>query len=84
MDIETQNLPLPPRDMIPLSLEEKIICYADKFFSKRIDRLRQEKSVAEVRKDLEKFGPEKIESFNRMHALFSKRPSREKVRQPAR
>ncbi|MDD9302876.1 MAG: HDIG domain-containing protein [Desulfobacter sp.] len=28
------NLPLPPRDMKPLTLEEKIICCADKFFSK--------------------------------------------------
>lgn len=28
------NLPLPKRDMVPLSLEEKIICCADKYFSK--------------------------------------------------
>lgn len=28
------RLPLPPRDMVPETLEEKIICCADKFFSK--------------------------------------------------
>ncbi len=28
------NLPLPRRDMVPISLEEKIICCADKYFSK--------------------------------------------------
>jgi uncharacterized protein len=28
------DLPLPKRDMVPVSLEEKIICCADKYFSK--------------------------------------------------
>jgi len=28
------KLPLPPRDMVPTTLEERIICCADKFFSK--------------------------------------------------
>jgi uncharacterized protein len=29
-----KNLPLPAREMKPISLEEQVICYADKFFSK--------------------------------------------------
>ena len=29
-DIEEQNLPVPHRDMLPVSLEEEIICFADK------------------------------------------------------
>jgi uncharacterized protein len=33
-DIQRHNLPLPNRDLIPVSIEEQIICYADKFFSK--------------------------------------------------
>lgn len=33
-DIKKKSLPLPLRDMVPESLEEKIICVADKFFSK--------------------------------------------------
>jgi uncharacterized protein len=33
-NIFSNNLPLPPRDMVPVSLEEKIICVADKYHSK--------------------------------------------------
>jgi hypothetical protein len=33
-EIQHHNLPLPSRDMIPVSIEEQLICYSDKFFSK--------------------------------------------------
>lgn len=33
-NILSQGLPLPKREMVPVTLEEKIICCADKFFSK--------------------------------------------------
>jgi uncharacterized protein len=33
-NIIQENLPLPHRDMVPVTLEEKIICCADKYFSK--------------------------------------------------
>ena len=33
-DILAQGLPLPMRDMVPKTIEEIIICYADEFFSK--------------------------------------------------
>jgi len=33
-NIIAAGLPLPHRDMVPISLEEKIICCADKYFSK--------------------------------------------------
>jgi len=33
-NIISNNLPLPRRDMVPLSIEEKIICVADKYHSK--------------------------------------------------
>lgn len=33
-DIENGNLPLPKIDMIPIFLEEEILCYADKFHTK--------------------------------------------------
>ena len=32
-EILEQHLPLPPRDFLPETVEEKIICYADKFYS---------------------------------------------------
>lgn len=70
-DIRKQNLDLPLRDMSPVSLEEKIICFADKFFSKRLDTLHTEKSLDEVRKSIEKFGHDKLIKFEEMAALFS-------------
>ena len=37
--IIAQNLPLPHQDFLPETMEEKVICYADKFFSKtHLDR----------------------------------------------
>ncbi|NJD56064.1 MAG: phosphohydrolase [Nitrospirae bacterium] len=75
LDIVNQPLPLPKRDMLPRSLEEKIICYADKFFSKKVGNLSMEKSLAEVRAEMEKFGQERLKAFDELHALFSKKPS---------
>lgn len=36
-DIVEQRLPLPAVDLLPETIEEKIICYADKFYSKSGD-----------------------------------------------
>lgn len=58
-EIERRNLPLPKRDMIPESLEEEIICVADKFYSKGLDKLEKEKSIFEVIEEMKKFGSEK-------------------------
>ena len=58
--IEEQNLPIPHREMIPLSLEEQIICFADKFFSKT--HLDREKSIEKARKSIEKHGEEGVVS----------------------
>ncbi len=71
-DIERQNLRVPKRDMLPLSLEEKIICYADKFFSKRSDQLHSERSLEEVRKRILKFGQDKLDRFDGMSFLFNR------------
>lgn len=60
--IVLQNLPLPHQDMQPESIEEQIICFADKFFSKT--RLDTEKSVEQARRSLEKFGQEGLEKFD--------------------
>ncbi len=71
-DIERQNLPIPRREMLPVTLEEKIICYADKFFSKRIEALREEKGIEEVRRRIAGYGQDDLERFERLHALFSR------------
>lgn len=63
-EIADEALPLPERDMLPVSIEEKIICYADKFFSKNPESLTSEKSLDEIRKSMSKFGPAPLERFN--------------------
>lgn len=82
-DIEMRNLPLPRREMFPLSLEEKIICYADKFFSKKTGRLGKEKSLDEIRNELQIFGPDKLKLFEEMHKFFSNKSFQETDRLPA-
>ncbi len=69
-EIVAQGLPIaPPRDLLPESLEEKVICYADKFFSKsRIDE--PPKTLEHARRSLAKFGGATLKRFEDMVALF--------------
>jgi len=55
-DIDRQHLPLPPGDYLPETLEEQVVCYADKFYSKT--HLDRERTVEQVLKSLERFGAE--------------------------
>jgi uncharacterized protein len=72
LDIDTHRLPLPKRDMMPLSLEEQIICYADKFFSKKQGEFSEEKSLEKVRGEVLRYGKEKLGFFDELHSLFNK------------
>jgi uncharacterized protein len=67
-EIIKQNLPLPHQDFLPETLEEKVICYADKFYSKTHPE--REKSYEKARKSLAKFGNEGLERFESYHQLF--------------
>lgn len=60
-DIARQKLPLPEREMSPVSREERIVALADLFFSKKGGELEREKSLDQVRRDLSKFGDRKVE-----------------------
>lgn len=67
-DIIAQNLPLPHRDMCPVSLEEKLVCFADKFYSKsNPDR---EKPLDKVRKSVARYGEDSLRRFEEMATLF--------------
>lgn len=57
-----QNLPLPHRNFVPVSIEEQLICWADKFFSKT--RPEQEKTPEQARRSLEKFGAKGLVKFD--------------------
>ena len=68
-DIKSQNLPLPRRDMLPVTLEEKLVCYADKFFSKSGD-LKKEKQLDRIRQGMARHGEETLARFEELHKLF--------------
>ncbi|MDI6801438.1 MAG: HDIG domain-containing protein [Thermodesulfovibrionales bacterium] len=69
-DIENNKFPLPKRHMIPLSLEEKIICFADKFYSKDENSLTAEKPVWKIRELICRFGDDKLKQFDELLILF--------------
>ncbi len=69
-EIADENLPLPLQDFLPETLEEKLICYADKFYSKSGDP-RCEKPLDRVRASMAKFGPASLARFDALTSLFS-------------
>lgn len=67
-EIIRRRLPLPHRDMRPISLEEQIICYADLFFSKT--RLGVEAPIDKIRHKVAAFGDESLATFERWVSIF--------------
>ena len=66
--IIAQNLPLLQQDFLPETMEEKVICYADKFFSKT--HLDREKTIEQAEKSLLKFGDEGVLRFREWEKCF--------------
>lgn len=66
--IENRNLPVPHRDMRPVSIEEQIICYADKFYSKT--KLDRELKVERILQKLGKYDESQAELFLEWHKRF--------------
>ena len=69
-DIERQNLPIPKRCMLPKSVEERLICFADNFFSKSHHNLSTEKPIETIRKSLAKHGEHHVVAFDQMAQEF--------------
>lgn len=63
-----RELPIPHRDMLPVSIEEQIICFADKFYSKT--RLDSEKTIEQAMKSLERHGEEGLKRFDEWCKIF--------------
>lgn len=59
---------MPHRDLLPVSLEEQLVCFADKFYSKT--HLDREKTVEEARRSLEKFGQDGLLRFDGWCRMF--------------
>ncbi|KGN71348.1 HD domain-containing protein [Porphyromonas sp. COT-239 OH1446] len=68
-DIRQMGLDLPEGIYYPCSVEEQIICYADKFFSK--SKLGQCHSLDKVRRSMLKYGEAALERFDRLHERFA-------------
>jgi uncharacterized protein len=62
-EIRDQDLPLPPRDMLPLTVEQRLVCYADKFHSKGATAPR---TVDQALASLARHGPAQV---RRMQAM---------------
>ncbi len=69
-NIAANDLPLPHRDMVPVSLEEKIICVADKFHSKNPENRDQVYSVQSIIRNLAALDPGHAERFSRWAVSF--------------
>ena len=67
-EIIRNDLPLPHREMIPVSLEEQLICFADKFYSKTGDG--KEKPVKKIQKGLARYGDPAVTQFEKWCELF--------------
>ena len=68
-EIRERNLPLPEKDLVPQSLEEKLICYADKFFSKSGDP-EEEKSEERIFKSMQKHGEGAVGRLRELKQFF--------------
>lgn len=64
--IKERALPVPCRAMEPVSIEEQIICFADKFYSKT--RLNEELALATVRTKMAALGS--LNKFDDWYLLF--------------
>lgn len=70
VEIVARHLPLPARDMFPVTLEEQIVTYADLFFSKSPRENDRERTFAEVRSSVERHGAEKLQILDAWHDRF--------------
>lgn len=68
-EIMSKNLPLPlDRVLMPQSRLERLICYADKFYSKSADMNR--KSIDRVIASMTRISPESLSRFESLRAEF--------------
>lgn len=66
--IRRQQLPLPMRCMEPVSIEEQIICFADKFYSKT--HLGEELPLDKIRGKMRRLGEESLQRFDYWYKIF--------------
>ena len=67
--IEKEGWPLPCRDMLPVSIEEQIICFADKFYSKT-KFLEVSRTMEQVVQSMRKISEESVEKIGYWAGIF--------------
>lgn len=63
------DLPVPHRDLRPKSIEEQIICFSDKFYSKT--KLNKEVQLEDIVDKLEKYGKDQPQIFMDWYVKFN-------------
>ena len=63
-----EDLPIPLADYLPQSLEEKIICYADKFYSK--GHVGEEVANSKIRENMWKYGHDAVVRWDALVKLM--------------
>ncbi len=67
-DIREQNLPLPPGNYMPVTELERLVCYADKFYSKSGDMKR--KPMERVVRSMARISPSTLRRFEALRKEF--------------
>ncbi len=70
-EIAEHGFPLPRREMMPTCIEERIICWADLFFSKTTEKLWHERSADEVRASVTRYGERSAATFEEWNREFA-------------
>lgn len=67
-EVRRQNLPMPEQDYLPETLEEQVVCYADKFFSKSSPN--RQKTIEQAERSVAKHGLDGLTRFRQWEQLF--------------
>lgn len=68
-EIRESKLPLPLKDFLPETLEEKLICYADKFYSKSSNP-KEEKTRDRIERSLKRHGDKVWQRFETLESTL--------------
>lgn len=69
-EIRAKGLPVPERDMVPITPEEEIICFADKFFPITPEKMLTVQTLDEVRAMIAPFGERALRTINKWACKF--------------
>ena len=67
-EVRRSGWPIPLQDYSPRTIEEQIICYADKFYSK--SHIGEEVPYQKVRTSIWRYGADSVARFDKWKALF--------------